>query len=484
MGIWYFQNWRDVLLGGRTPMGTNLFQEFADKMQAAGTNDVAIRAFRHSYEGLAAGQTGMIPETSIEAIESLPALEQVARQIQVSGELIAQTVILKLNGGLGTSMGLEKAKSLLEVKNGLTFLDFIARQVLFLRRKHGVPLGFMLMNSFSTSRDTLDSLRKYPELGEPVSLELMQNQVPKVDARTLRPAEWPRNRQFEWCPPGHGDIYPSLLGSGVLQRLQAEGVKFLFVSNSDNLGATLDPDLLNYFAESGKSFLMEVALRTSSDRKGGHLAKSGRRLLLRESAQCPEADQAAFQDIARHRFFNTNNLWIRLDALKRALDENDGFVPLPLIKNSKTVDPRDKGSPAVFQLETAMGAAIEYFEDSGAIVVPRTRFTPVKTTSDLLALRSDAYVVTENWGVWLARSLDGRPPRLDLDGEYYKLVDQLDASLAGGVPSLKECRELVVRGAVSFCKENIFRGKVTIENKGTTARALPAGEYQDCSVEL
>ena len=66
------------------------------------------------------------------------------------------------------------------------------------------------------------------------------------------------------CPPGHGDIYPSLLGSGFLDRLLSKGVKYLFVSNSDNLGATLDVDLLAYFAKTDKAFIMEVKLATSA----------------------------------------------------------------------------------------------------------------------------------------------------------------------------------------------------------------------------
>jgi UDP-N-acetylglucosamine pyrophosphorylase len=381
-------------------------------------------------------------------------------------------------------MGLERAKSLLPIKEGLTFLDFIVRQVLHLREHYKVPLRFLLMNSFSTSRDTLDSLKKYPEAGAGSSLELMQNQVPKVDAKTFRPAVWPENPQLEWCPPGHGDLYPSLLGSGWLDRLLADGVKYLFVSNSDNLGASLDLKLLAWFANSGKPFLMEVAERTSSDRKGGHLARRNGKFLLRESAQCPQSDEAAFQDIQRHRFFNTNNLWVRLDRLKEFLDAHGGFVPLPMIKNSKTVDPRKKDSPQVFQLETAMGAAIECFENAGAMVVPRSRFAPVKTTADLLALRSDAYRVTEDWRVELVGEGRSQPPTINLDSNHYKLVDQLDEKLAGGVPSLKDCIELQVKGPVLFNKGNVFRGKVTISNPIAEPRPLPAGQYQDCERQV
>jgi|SRR5437867_3670171 len=453
-------------------------------MQQLGMSDAAIRSFGYSYQTLVSGQSGLIPETSIQPVADLPRYDHIPRQDSDARSLLRQTVVIKLNGGLGTSMGLERAKSLLHVKEGLTFLDFIVNQILHLRQRYAVPLRFLLMNSFSTSGDTREFLRKFPELGDPQSLELMQNQVPKVDAKTLRPISWPQNPQLEWCPPGHGDLYPSLLDSGWLDRLLAEGVKYLFVSNSDNLGASLDLDLLSYFAGSGKSFLMEVAERTASDRKGGHLAQRDGKLLLRELAQCPESDLPAFQNEERHRFFNTNSLWLRLDNLKGLLDRHGGFLPLPLIKNAKTVDPRDKNSPPVFQLETAMGAAIECFADAGAVVVPRTRFAPVKTTADLLALRSDAYTVAEDWQVLLSDKGAGQPPTIDLDANHYKLVDQLDEKLAGGIPSLKDVRELIVRGPVSFSSLNVFRGEVTLRNSSSELRPLPPGEYRDCTIEL
>jgi UDP-N-acetylglucosamine pyrophosphorylase len=275
-----------------------------------------------------------------------------------------------------------------------------------------------------------------------------------------------------------------LLSSGLLERLLAEGAKYLFVSNSDNLGANLDLTLLTYFASSGNDFLMEVAERTSSDRKGGHLAERDGKLLLRESAQCPKDDMPAFQDIQQHRFFNTNNLWIRLDSIKALLDQHGGFIPLPLIKNAKTVDPRDKNSRPVLQLETAMGAAIEKFPNTGAIVVPRTRFAPVKTTSDLLALRSDAYTVTEDWRILLVRVKGEPPPAIDLDQDHYRIVDQLDEKLKAGIPSLKDCKELIVRGPVLFQSGNVLQGKVSVTNPTSIPKPLPAGKYSDSAVEL
>lgn len=463
---------------------TEQFEAFEKKMQSAGVPATATRAFQHSYESLRAGDTGLIPEESIRPIDALPRLEDLQSQAAPNPALLSKAAIIKLNGGLGTSMGLERAKSLLKVKEDLTFLDFIVRQILHLRERYDCPLSFVLMNSFSTSQDTLEFLRKYPQLGEPEKLQLMQSQAPKVDAKTLQPVSWPAAPDLEWCPPGHGDIYPSLLGSGLLDRWLAEGREYLFVSNSDNLGANLDLRVLSYFAESGKPFVMEVAERTASDSKGGHLAAKGERLLLRESAQCPKKDEATFQDIRKHRFFNTNNLWIRLDALKRLLGERDGFIPLPLIKNQKTVDPRDPNSTAVLQLETAMGAAIECFANAGALVVPRSRFAPVKTTADLLALRSDAYAITDDWRIVLERAPGEPPPAISLDPAHYKLVDQLDHAVAKGVPSLKGCTQLTVRGPLLLSSKNVFQGKVSVTNQGKQPLDLPPGMYSDCSKVL
>merc|ERR1712217_716495 len=188
----------------------------------------------------------------------------------------------------------------------------------------------------------------------------------------------------------------------------------------DNLGAGLDLKLLTYFAQSKAPFMMEVAMRTDADKKGGHLACDGKTggLLLRESAQCPEKDEKQFQNIDKYKYFNTNNLWVDLKALKEQFEKHGGSLPLPVMKNSKTVDPRDKHSTKVLQLETAMGAAIECFPGATALVIPRSRFAPVKTTNGLFALCSDAYVLTPDFRIVLAEARAGVPPDIKLDGMY------------------------------------------------------------------
>jgi UDP-N-acetylglucosamine pyrophosphorylase len=456
------------------------------KLRAAGSSDAARASFERAWRQAASGAAGLIAEADITPADAIPALADVAVATP-DAALLEKLCVIKLNGGLGTSMGLEKAKSLIPVKDDLTFLDFIARQILHLRRTHGTQgPRFLLMDSFSTSADTLAYLARYPDLSSDGKLDFLQNKIPKLSATSLEPIDWPADPDLEWCPPGHGDLYPSLLGSGWLQRLADEGIEYLFVSNSDNLGATADPGLLGYFAASRLSFLMEVAERTPSDRKGGHLArrKSDNRLVLREVAQCPPSDLDAFQDITRHRYFNTNTLWLRVSDLLAALAANGGALPLPLIKNTKTVDPRDPSSPKVLQLESAMGAAIESFAQSGAVLVPRTRFAPVKTTSDLLALRSDAYQVTPDERLELAPERQGIPPEVSLDDRYYKLLAGLEAGFPRPAPSLRSCTKFKVEGPWRFEPGVICEGSVKFQNKSPRPATARAGLYRDLATEL
>lgn len=431
-------------------------------------SDVPIRAFEHNVGILKGGARMMIPEDDIRPIEALPKLEELpTAEESEARSLLQAAVIIKLNGGLGTGMGLQKAKSLLEVRDGLNFLDLTARQILALREKFGMPLQFLLMNSFSTSADTREFLTKYPDLGDPASLEFLQSKAPKLDENSMEPIEWPADPSHEWCPPGHGDLYPAILSSGKLDELLAVGVRYAFVSNSDNLGATLNLDLLNHLAKSKAPFMMEVTRRTEADNKGGHLAvrKSDGGLLLRESAQCPKENKEAFENVDTHRYFNTNNLWINLESLKQALDAQGGFLPLAVIRNAKTVDPRKKDSPKVIQLETAMGAAISCFDGAIAVDVPRTRFAPVKTTGDLLTLRSDVYVVTDDFRLELHPDRNNVPPVVKLDSDHYKLVDQLEAAIVNGVPSLIKCDRLEVTGKMVFEAGAEFEGKVSLSGE-------------------
>merc|ERR1719506_683696 len=301
-----------------------------------------------------------------------------------------------------------------------------------------------------------------------------------MTAEDYSPASWPAEPEHEWCPPGHGDLYPAMLGSGTLDKLLAQGYRYMFVSNSDNLGATMDLSILTYFAETGAPFMMEVATRTDADKKGGHLAtlKSTGGLTLRESAQCPKEDEKAFQDTSRYTYFNTNNLWVDLEKLKETFDKNEGALPLPVMLNEKTVDPRDKKSTKVLQLETAMGAAISCFEGAIAIQIPRTRFAPVKKCDDLISLRSDAYVLTEDFRIELAPERKGVPPTIKLD-DLYKFVDAMDTLIPNGVPSLIGCSSMKVVGSIEFAAGVVVKGDVKFVNTADEKKTVVKGVYEN-----
>jgi len=454
-----------------------------ETMRREGVEEPHQRAFLGAVRRVYGGDIGVMSEDGLEPISELPRLSDFPEiPLQREVELLSGLAVIKLNGGLGTGMGLDRAKSLMVVKDPSTFLDFIARQVLRMRSRTGTKTpAFLLMNSFSTQADTLRFLERYPELGRGERIDFLQSKVPKLDAASFLPVKWPVDRALEWCPPGHGDIYPTLHASGLIDELLGRGIRTLFVSNSDNLGASVDLRLMAHLETSGLAFVMEVAERTESDRKGGHLARRRRdgRLVLRESAQTGEADKPFFEDIRRHRFFNTNNLWIGLQALKSLLERSEGFVPLPLIRNLKTVDPKDDRSPKVLQLESAMGAAIECFERSGAVVVPRDRFAPVKSTADLLALRSDAYVETDDCRLVLSAERRGVPPVIELDPRYYKVVENFERFFPEGVPSLIGCERLKVTGRCRFEAGVRCSGQVEISASGDGIVEVPGGTYRD-----
>ena len=453
------------------------FAPFETKMQEAGLPRLAIETFRFYFEQLREGVTGSIPEAEIAPVDALPDADDLDGHADAGSRALDATVVIKLNGGLGTSMGMTRAKSLLPVKDGLSFLDIIARQILALRAAHGGRLPLLLMDSFRTRDDSLACLARHEGLASDLPLDFLQHKVPRIRAEDLTPVAWPDDPDAEWCPPGHGDLYTALVTSGLLERLLAAGYRHAFVSNADNLGAVVDPEILGFFVESGAPFLMEVADRTEADRKGGHLARrrADGQLLLRESAQCPDADEGAFQDTARHRYFNTNTLWLDLATVSRVMDERGGVLGLPMIRNRKHVVASDATSPEVFQLETAMGAALQVFEGASALRVPRTRFAPVKTTSDLLVLWSDVFELDERSRVVPSPRRAGPPPVVDLDPAHYKLIGDLQARFPEGAPSLVACDRLTLRGDVRFEAGVVVEGSVALHHDGPEPRTIAAG---------
>jgi UTP--glucose-1-phosphate uridylyltransferase len=450
---------------------------FAEKMSAAGLPELVYRVFAHYHAQLRAGATGFIDSQTAGPVERIAEYRDLNEDHTAAGmDALAHTVVLKLNGGLGTTMGMAGPKSLLPIKYGLTFLDVIALQTVHLRRTTGVRLPLILMDSFHTQTESLAALARFPELTQDLPFSFMQNKMPKVWLHDLKPAVWPDDPDKEWCPPGHGDIYAALSTTGMLETMLAAGYEYLFVSNSDNLGAVLDPGILGYFADARLPFMMEVAHRTAADRKGGHLARRpDGQLILRELAQCPPDEVDLFQDIRRYTYFNTNNLWLNLRALDRLLKERGGVLDLPLIRNVKPIDPTTPSTPKVIQTETAMGSAIALFPRAQAIAVPRSRFVPVKRTSDLLLIWSDVYELGSDYLVRQSPRVPGDPPLITLDDTYYGLIAELQKRFPHGAPSLVRATSFTVSGDVTFGRNVAVTGAVTIEHAGDRPRRIPDG---------
>ncbi len=434
-------------------------------MRDAQVGPVTIDVFTAYYRQLEAGATGLIPEASIAPLTDPPRLDAVTVTDDDARAALGKTVIIKLNGGLGTSMGLDRAKSLLPVRDGRSFLDLVAGQVLATRARWDVRLPLLFLTSFRTHADTMAALRPYPDL--PVGdlpLGVVQSREPKLRADDLTPVSWPADPELQWCPPGHGDVYPALLSAGVLDRLLDAGFAYASVSNCDNLGAGPDARIAGWFAGSGAPYAAELCRRTVMDRKGGHLAvrRADGRLVLRDTAQTPPEEMDCFTDTDRHPYFHTNNLWWDLAALRTTLLQRDGVLGLPLIRNVKTVDPTDPTSPQVIQVESAMGAAIEVFDGATAIVVDRSRFLPVKTTDELTLLRSDAYEVTDDARLHLVAE---PAPVVELS-QAYRSITGFEERFAHGVPSLRRATSLQVLGDWTFGRDVAVVGRAVLAPSG------------------
>jgi UTP--glucose-1-phosphate uridylyltransferase len=445
----------------RVPMPTrnNQLPAFIEKMEKAGLTPTAIETFSHYYRQVVAGETGLMPEKDIAPMppEAVKAADTLGKYRDAGQKTLHKSAIIVLNGGLGTSMGLTRAKSLIQVKDGLSFLEIKRRQA----EKLGARM--VLMNSFNTHADTLQALANMSGTTEPLCF--IQNKFPKIARADLGPAIWPQTPELEWNPPGHGDIYIALYASGLLGNLLEQGIEYAFISNSDNLGAILDASLLGYFSSQGFPFMMEVARRTPADRKGGHIArhKDGR-IILREIAQCPEDEIEAFQDIRRYEYFNTNNIWVNLSRLF-SLIQKQGALHLPIIMNPKTIDPRKELSPQVYQIETAMGSAISLFKNAAVIRVSDERFYPVKKCNDLLAIQSDCYHMAPDFSVVKNPARQLNRIQISLDPAFFGKIDLYNARFKQGVPSLVGCESLEIQGDVFFEEGVVIKDRVVIRNQ-------------------
>merc|ERR1712093_365311 len=381
--------------------------------------------------------------------------------------ILDKLAVLKLNGGLGTTMGCVGPKSIIEVREGMTFLDLSVRQIEHLNSQHNVNVPFILMNSFNTDEDTAVIIQKYANH----RIELMtfnQSRYPRVNRETLLPT--PKSALEDkgaWYPPGHGDLFDAIMNSGLVDKLLAAGKEYLFVSNVDNLGAVVDMNILQHMIDSQAEFLMEVTDKTKADVKGGTLIDYEGTIRLLEIAQVPSDHVEDFKSVRKFKIFNTNNLWLNLRAIKRVMD-GEG-MDLEIIVNNKSTD----SGEAVIQLETAVGAAIKHFKNAHGINVPRSRFLPVKSCSDLLLITSDLYQLEHGQLTMNSERMFKSTPVVKL-GDHFKKVAQFQKRFKT-IPSLLEVDYLTVAGDVSFGRNVVLRGTVIIVANDGSRIELPDG---------
>ncbi|XP_053471898.1 UTP--glucose-1-phosphate uridylyltransferase isoform X2 [Ictalurus furcatus] len=410
------------------------------------------------------------PEDSIQPYERIRA-KPLPQGVAASLNKLA---VVKLNGGLGTSMGCKGPKSLISVRNENTFLDLTVRQIEHLNKTYNTDVPLVLMNSFNTDEDTKKILQKYTHHRVKIHT-FNQSRYPRINKESLLPVATNMGLTGEnseaWYPPGHGDIYTSFYNSGLLDQLIMEGKEYIFVSNIDNLGATVDLHILNHLmsqpAERRCEFVMEVTDKTRADIKGGTLIQYDNKLRLLEIAQVPKAHVDEFKSVTKFKIFNTNNLWISLPAIKRLHEQNG--MDMEIIVNPKTLD----GGLNVIQLETAVGAAIKSFDNALGINVPRSRFLPVKTTSDLLLVMSNLYSLDVGSLNMSEKREFPTTPHVKLGSSFTKVQDFLQRFES--IPDMLELDHLTVSGDVTFGKQVTLKGTVIIIANHGDRIDIPAG---------
>lgn len=456
---------------------TDRDQRITEKMKEAGLSDSFIADFLKKVDLVASGETGIAKWEEVGDLDPKKdeiSLEDIHKSFGSETDNLAKLVVIKLNGGLGTSMGLSGPKSLIELRDGMSFLEIIARQMNFLRDSYGKEVPLLFMDSFNTQKESQEELKKIG-FSQKMPSTFLQHKVPRLKQSDLMPLDTGSEKE-DWCPPGHGDIWISLLETGILDSLLESGHEVAFVSNGDNLGATVDPSILNYFLAEGLEFCMEMTPKTKADKKGGAIFRrllngKPRNLELLETAQVPSEHMSEFAGLGKFRTFSTNNLWIHLPSLKNALEKGD--FSLSLIVNPKKIADEE-----VFQLESAMGSAIQNFSRTKGIIIPRSRFAPVKKCEDYLVRRSDAYQLNPDYSVTMS---DDRVEAgleevyVSLDEEHYKKIQDFNR-LFTSIPSLAKAESLEVEGVVHFDMPVEIVGKVKITNKSGAPQKISSLE--------
>ena len=442
------------------------------KMAKRGLNDSEIDAFLRMVSRIDMMNSGYVPLSSTtrpsdEFIYDTELLRDAIPDYEARGKgLLSKSVIIKLNGGRSTSMGGLVPKGTIAAKNGRCYLDIIAGQIEAFRKYWKVDVPLILMNSFFTDPATREIIKSFKF--EPITF--IQHQVPRLRQDSLIPLG--TDSDDDWAPPGHGDIYESIYRSGLLSKLLDAGKRWAFISNLDNLAATLEPWVIGLLDAHGIDFLLEVTDRTRADRKGGTLVLLNGKLDLLEIAQVDPRERDLFQDIDRFKVFNTNNVWINLESLADLLEKKT--LTLPLIQNHKSIQ-----GQRIIQLETAMGAAVGAFHQARGLRVGRDRFFPTKKVGDLFLLQSDVCILDQmdrlKANPMRPKSLPLRP-RVFFDNDFLDYPHRMCERFEDPATiSLVYADSFEVSGPVFFERNVRIEGQVAINANGLNGYRIQRG---------
>jgi len=391
--------------------------------------------------------------------------EQQEYYARIGEEHLEHVVVVKLNGGRSTSMGGAVPKCFVQAKNSMSFLDIAMKRIMYLNDRFKVEIPLVLMDSFFTNQATEKIVGRTPLL----IMNFIQNEYPRLVAQDFSILD--TNTEEDWCPAGHGDFYISFYESGLLHKLLELGYRWVFISNIDNLCADVSPHLLGLMIDGGHDFMMEVTRKTRADVKGGAPAFIKGHPGLLEIAQVAPEHEQEFQDIDKFRYFNTNNLWIDIEAIRDKIEAKS--LKIPTILNPKTIMNKE-----IIQIETAMGAAMGAFSKPAAIAVPRSRFFPIKKMKDLLILQSDAFLLDEQYRIVPNNRRPERLPFLPevVFGNGFMADNELANWFADPATlSLVEAESLAVNGKVFFEKNVVVKGKVEVTQQGEEQLRIAEG---------
>ncbi|CAN1226243.1 UTP--glucose-1-phosphate uridylyltransferase [Linum grandiflorum] len=367
-----------------------------------------------SSKELGSEQSKSITRTSSATDEVLvvpyESLVPILEDSEETKQILDKLVVVKLNSTLGTAVGFNGPKSMIDVRDGVTSLDLLVNQIQNLNQKYGSDIPLVLINSARTHDDTSKVLEQYSTSNIDI--------LPVQQGQQLGESPDVLENENKLYASDQAAALRSLIDSGALDVLLAKGKEYVLVVSPDNSAVAVDAKILNHLITNKIVLCMELG----------------------EIAEDPSA-----HSMEKFKFISTKTLWLSLNAIKRLADTN---------------------SLKVDNVSTS-----ELFDKAVGINVPQSRFLQLNTTSDLLLVKSDLYAVID--GSLARNPFRSSPldPSIQLGPEFEK-IDHFESRFQS-IPSIVELDALKVTGDVWFGAGVTLKGNVSINAKPGTTLEIP-----------